>query len=74
MFDISVKFSDFCERTHRTTYFARVIGYVVADYYFSFRKLEVGTPEEEEMEHIVNLRSAERIFKMCESLFLSVLI
>ena len=53
-------------RSYRTYYFAKNVAVIVADYYFSFRKLETGTPEEIEMEHIVNLRSANRIYNMCE--------
>ena len=61
-----VKFNDFRERMHRTTFFARNIAYIVGDYWYSFRKLEYGTPEEVEMEHVVNLRSAQRLYRMCE--------
>ena len=53
-------------RSYRTYYFAKNVAVIVADYYFSFRKLETGTPEEIEMEHTVNLRSANRVYNMCE--------
>lgn len=39
---------------------------MVFDYWYSFRKLENGTPEYQEMEHTVNLRNADRLFKICE--------
>ena len=66
MLNHRVKFNDFREMAHRTLYFSGQAVYIIADYWYSFRKLEFGTPEREEMEHIVNLRSAERIFKMAE--------
>lgn len=62
----SVKVQDFGIRLHRTTYFARTVGSIILDYWWSFRNLEDGTPEEQEMEHIVNQRSAEHLFRMCE--------
>ena len=61
-----VKFNDIMHRSYRTYYFTKNVAFIVADYYFSFRKLETGSPEEIEMEHIVNLRSANRIYNMCE--------
>lgn len=66
-----VKFQDFSTRVHRTTYFAGTVASIIFDYWWSFRKLEDGTPEELEMEHIVNQRSAERLFRMCEYAFRS---
>ena len=59
-------------RSYRTYYFAKNVALIVADYYFSFRKLETGSPEEIEMEHTVNLRSANRLYNMCEYEFFLV--
>ena len=61
-----VKFQDAMGQVSRTCYFLGNMSLLVFDYWYSFRKLENGTPEYQEMEHTVNLRNADRLFKICE--------
>lgn len=61
-----VKFQDAMGQVSRTCYFLGNMSLLVFDYWYSFRELENGTPEYQEMEHTVNLRNADRLFKICE--------
>ena len=65
-----MKFQDARGQVSRTFYFLGNMSLLVFDYWYSFRKLEVGTPEYEEMEHVVNQRNADRLFKICECVLL----
>ena len=62
----SLKVSDAMERVSRTTYFLGNAGIIVYDYWYSFRKVDRGTPEYEALEHEINERTAKRLFRICE--------
>ena len=62
----SLKVSDAMERVSRTTYFLGNAGIIVYDYWYSFRKVDRGSPEYEALEHEINERTAKRLFRICE--------
>lgn len=61
-----MRFHDSINRVNRTVYFGGIVGVVIYDYWKSFRKVTEGTEEYKRVEHEVNTRNAQRVFRLCE--------
>ena len=55
---------EFIRGNTRTVDFAWTVGTILLNYKYSFRKVDEGTPEYEEVSHCVNKDAAEKLLRL----------